>query len=378
MLTFQPGDIFGQLAIRSFLGAGNDGEIYAARHVHTDDDFALKVSHAAQRDNANAIRRALAAARGAYTVSHPNVVKVHDLGCEDDGMVWIRMELLQGCNIATLLAWQGRLSVPMALAVGYEAACALSATHEAQIVHRDVKPNNLFLVNLGSGRTTIKLLDFSIAKVLPFSLATTMGRPALGTPGYMAPEQIYGAPAHPCFDIYALGMTLWTAIAGAHPWQAHMNDHAAMVMHHMRDMPPSLTEVAGAPPQIDDLVRRALFKDPAARYPSMAAFAHALQHARQWLDGEIFAGRWSGARPVREPAIPCAEVSRAYAELRPRPAAPEPARAPDARVIVETSRDAREPEDNAATVPLGMNLLALMPERDAVIPPPPPARKDPR
>ncbi|APR86123.1 Serine/threonine protein kinase [Minicystis rosea] len=379
MLTFKPGDVFGQLAIESFLGAGLHGEVYAVRHVHTDQSFALKVSHLVQRADANAVRRALTAAKGTYSIEHANVVKVFDLGCEDDGMVWIRMELLQGCSIATLLAWQGRLSPRMALAVAYEAAWGLAAAHEAQIVHRDVKPGNLFLVNLGRGRTAVKLLDFSVAKVLPDSVATTLGRNGLGTPGYMPAEQIFGAPAHPCFDIYALGMTLWTMLAGYHPFQAHLHDMHVIAQKQVYELPPSLAD-AGLPPSIDDLVRRAVLKDPSARYPSMTAFARAIGEAHVWLAEEIAAGRLSFPMPPMEPAIPGAITHRAYVppvSLRQAPSAPA---APAERVILAGVPDgAAEAEDVAATLPLGEEGLArFFPVRDAVIPPAPPDRKENR
>lgn len=373
MLTFNPGDVFGQLEIQAFLGCGLHGEVFAARHLHTDETFALKVTHLSDRHNANAVRRALMAARGTYAVDHANVVKVYDLGCEDDGMVWIRMELLQGCTISALLAWQGRLSPKMALSVAYEAAWALAATHEAQIVHRDVKPSNLFLVDLGS-RTTIKLLDFSVAKVLPFSLATTIGRHGLGSPGYVPGEQIYGAPAHPCFDVYGLGMTLWHMLAGFHPWQADLDDMGAIIQRHLRDMPPSLADVAGLPGPIDDLVRGALLKDPAARYPSMTAFARAIDGARAWLAAEEQAGRIRISSVRGEPAPPSGARVRAYAAPHAVAATP-PRPAPSERVMLAVD----EPDDTAATIPLGQSgLFAMMPERDAVIPPPPPTAKEQR
>lgn len=375
MPTFNPGDVFHQLAIDAFLGAGLHGEVYGVRHVHTGEAFALKVSHLVQRSDANAVRRALTAAKGTYSIDHANVVKVYDLGCEDDGMVWIRMDLLRGCSIAALLAWQGRLSAHMALSVAYEAAWGLAAAHEAQIVHRDVKPGNLFLVNLGAGRTAIKLLDFSVAKVLPDSLATTMGRNGLGTPGYMPGEQIFGAPAHPCFDIYALGVTLWTMLAGCHPFHAQLHDVGAIIQKQIHEMPPSLVEVAGLPRPIDDLVRRAVLKDPAARYPSMTAFARAIDDARGWLAAEVRAGRIKLPIVGNEPASPGdPRRVRAYAGALPAPAAPPRELAPEPRVVITA-----DPDDNAATLPLGESgLFNLIPVRDAVIPAPPSNRKEPR
>jgi serine/threonine-protein kinase len=362
--TFKPGDVLHQLVIEELLGVGLHGEVYAVRHRHTGDRFALKTTPLVARSDASAVRRALTTARGAYGIDHANVAKVFDIGCEDDGMVWMRMELLRGCTIATLLSWQGRLSPIMALSVAYEAAWGLAAAHEALVVHRDVKPANLFLVNLGAGRTAVKILDFSIAKVLPHSVATTLGRDALGTPSYMSPEQLYGAPAHPCFDIYALGLTLWEMLAGRHPFHAELGDMTALLAKQVRVMPPSLVEAAGMPQPIDDLVRRAVQKDAAARYPSMIAFARALDGARAWLAAEIHAGRFSFPMPPSEPAIPGDSFVRAYAAPAPVPVAPRPSPEPAARVIVAESEP--DPFDVAATLPLGGGGLdSLLAPRDS-------------
>jgi serine/threonine-protein kinase len=376
MPTFNPGDTFHQLAIEKLLGAGFHGEVYAVRHLHTGERFALKVSHAVDRSDANAVRRAITAARGTYSIDHANVVEVFDLGCEDDGMVWTRMELLKGCTLAALIAWQGRVSPLLALSVAYEAAWGLAAAHEALVVHRDVKPGNLFLVDLGSNGTAVKLLDFSIAKVLPDSVATTFGRNALGTPAYMSPEQLYCAPAHPCFDIYALGLTLWEMLAGYHPFHADLRDMPALLVRQVREVPPSLVQAAGLPQPIDDLVQRALRKDAATRYPSMVAFARALDDARRWFGAEVSAGRIVLPAYANEPAPPGVPAHlRACVVPVPAQAAQPRAAGPEPRVILA----ADEPEDAAATLPLGESgLFELIPLRDAVIPPPPAKPKEPR
>jgi serine/threonine-protein kinase len=377
MPTLQPGDTFQQYVVEHSLGAGLHGEVLAVRHRHTGEPFALKVTHLANRGDANAIRRALTAAKGTHTIDHANVVKVHDLGVEDDGMVWMRMELLKGCTVAALLAWQGRLSPMLALSVAYEACWALEATHSAQIVHRDVKPANLFLVDAGPDHTEVRLLDFSIAKVLPQGIATTVGRAGLGTPAYMGPEHLYGAPAHPCFDIFSLGMTLWHALAGFHPWHAYLADMPALIARQVHDTPPSLVDVAQLPRPVDELVRRAIAKDPAARFASPSAFARAIDDVRGWLVQETTAGRLRMVVPRNEPAVPGPRGPRQeYAPPTvPRPAArPEPPR--DTRVIVAQREIAIDPLDVAVTLPLDTaGFAAMMPPRENV-PPPLPAALD--
>ena len=277
-------------------------------------------------------------------------------------MVWMRMELLQGCTLARLLAWQGRLSPLLAISVAYEAAWGLAAAHEAQIVHRDVKPANLFLVDRGQGRTALKVLDFSIAKWLAGEVTTTLGRASQGTAAYMGPEQLYGAPAHPCFDIYALGMTLWEMLAGFHPYVRDLQDMTALVVRQVREMPPSLSAGLSLPAEVDRVVFRALAKDPGARYPSMSAFARAPADLRAFLVGEEQAGRVRFHRFAREPAPPGNSVQqRAYVAPAPVPAAPAPRTAQWPTVIVSAPTDGLS--GLAATLPLDGGLADLFLER---------------
>src|SRR5208282_5455793 len=160
-----------------------------------------------------------------------------------------------------LLARQGRLSLPFALAAAIEAAFGLHAVHEAQIIHRDVKPSNLFYT---TGRA-VKVLDLSLAKVFPEGLETTVGgrRLGLGTPAYSAPEQLEGLVRPDVrFDVYGLGITLWEMLAGQNPFAAALDDMTELIKRQLTVMPPLLADVAGLPPRVDAVVRRALTKDP--------------------------------------------------------------------------------------------------------------------
>jgi serine/threonine-protein kinase len=304
MPIFQPGAVFHHLRIERFLAAGSHGEVFAARHVATGETFALKVVKLADPADVGAVQRALAAARGAFGVDDPNVVKVHDIGCEAGGLVYLVMELLQGCSLDALIRW-GRVSPVFALSVGIEAARGLAAVHGALIVHRDVKPSNLFLVNASPRHSAIKVLDFSLAKVFPEGIETTSGRRAgLGTPAYMAPEQLAGAVPHPGFDVYGLGLTVWELLAGCHPFEAALRDPEALIRAQRGSMPPLLSEIADLPPRIDDVVRRAIAKQPASRYPTMAEMKRALGELRAWLVDEDRGGRVIFAVPTGQPPMP--------------------------------------------------------------------------
>jgi serine/threonine-protein kinase len=344
---FQPGDVFRSFKIERFIASGAHGDVHEVQNLATGERLALKTLRLADRADARKVARALATARGAHAVDHPNVAKVFDLGCEPDGTVYLLTELLQGCTIEKVLRW-GRSSVVFALSVAIEAGKGLAAAHLAAIVHRDVKPSNLYLVNVAPHRTAIKVLDFSLAKVFPEGLETTAGhRAGLGTPAYAAPEQLIGATPHPRMDIFGLGMVLWELLAGRHPFQESLHDPQALLDKQRNAMPPLLSEIDDLPPRIDDVVRRALAKDPAARFPTMMEMVRALVELRAWLVQEQRAGRIYLVVPPGEVASPGDvnpyEIGIARASAPPAPAATIHAL------------------DPAATLPFGVDARTLWP-----------------
>ncbi|APR86225.1 serine/threonine protein kinase [Minicystis rosea] len=353
MHTFKSGDRFFHYAVGRLLGEGFHGAVHEIIHAHTGDRFALKVMHLENVGNARMVQRALAEARGTYGIDHANVIKVFDLNCEASGLVWMRAELLEGETIAELLARLGRLSPLFAISVALDVAHGLHAAHEAQVIHRDVKPANLFYVR----RTrTIKVIDFSIAKIFPEGLQTTMGRAGMGTPAYMSPEQLEGASPMPAFDVYALGMTLWQMLTGRHPFQDALNHSSELFRKQFSEMPPLLSEVAHLPAKLDRVVRRAVAKDPAERYATMKELAQDLAELRAWLEHEADAGRIVLRAPPGEPPIPGdARSRRDYTPPTALPRTDTPASAPNARVVVpEPAPHQRHTGSGLArTVPLG-------------------------
>jgi serine/threonine-protein kinase len=242
------------------------------------------------------------------------------------------MDRLEGETLAALGASLGRLSPLFALGAAIDAAHGLSAAHEAQVIHRDVKPDNLFYERL---TRRVVLIDFSIAKVFPEGLETTMGRAGMGTPAFMSPDQLEGALPSPAFDVYALGMSLWALLAGRHPFQTALRDPQEMIRRQFSEMPPLLADVARLPPAIDAVIRRAVAKDPAARYPTMKEMAQALTDLRAWVAGEAAAGRVLLRVPPGEPPPPAdVQHRRDYTPPRALPRAEHPALAEPARVLV--------------------------------------------
>jgi eukaryotic-like serine/threonine-protein kinase len=279
--VFQPGDVFrDHYVVEGFLGEGASGQVYAIRHRFTQRRFALKVGHLADRGNASKVARSLAEARATYILSHRNVVVVEDLACEADGMVWQRMELLDGSSIAALLDRYGAFSPITAIDIVIHAAWGLQAAHENLIVHRDVKPSNVFVTAAGE----IKVLDFSLAKVRFLDLETTRGRHPKGTVAYMSPEHISGADATPQFDVFGVGIMLWEMLVGRLPYDDRPEATPFEdVRRQLQEEPASLVTAAGLPGYCEDVVRAAIAKDPARRYEGMWALVQALSGLRARL-----------------------------------------------------------------------------------------------
>lgn len=335
--VFQPGDRFrNQLDVVRLIGEGYSGQVYEVNHIHKQERFALKVMHLEDTADAEKVARALAAARAHYAIQHANVVRVEDIGCEPDGMVWALSELLTGATVGALIGMgspqQRRLSPRLALTIAIEAAWGLAAAHENGVIHRDVKPENLFLTKDRS----IKVLDFWFAKVFPAGLKTTKGKVGLGTLAFMAPEHLRGATPTPAFDVYGLGVTLWLMLSGSHPFEAHLRDTQELIRHQLNVAPLPVAVLAGLPSYADDVVLRALAKEPADRYPTIRAMAGALSALLERLERDAAEGKVRLDPLPGEPMLAertSVDGKRDYQSPRPTPD-PDVLRFPSASVKV--------------------------------------------
>ncbi len=258
------------------LGEGGMGVVYAATDLKLERPVALKLLRSDLPDRALR-ERFWREARAAAALNHPAICQVHEIG-EADGAPFIVMELLEGESLADRIA-RGPFGAAEAIRVGLEVLNALAALHRRSLVHRDVKPSNVFV--LADGR--IKLLDFGL--VLPVSSgpsaatlpALTMTGMVVGSPGFMSPEQIRGTAVDGRTDLFALGAVLYQAIAGRPAFHGITPlDAMHSVLH---DSPPRLPGGAGLD-ALDRVIRRALAKSPDERYPdaeTMAADLRALQ-----------------------------------------------------------------------------------------------------
>ena len=353
---FKPGDPFRgrQYVVESFLGAGASGQVYAVRHLFTGDRFALKVGHLKDRRDAKKVARSLIEALAGYRIRHQNVVRVLDLACEDDGMVWQLMELLEGKSIGELLQRYGRFSPLYAIDVATEVAWGLSAAHDQQVIHRDVQPSNIFVTTSG----VVKVLDFSLAKVIPSGLQTTQRKRSFGTAPYMAPEQMKGAPANPQFDVHALGFVLWQMLVGRHPFEETLRDFKALILRMMNEIPPSLS-VVGLPSYCDDVIRAATNKRPEDRFAGMWPFARALMDLRERLLADRSVAHLVRSPPTWERQHPIARDpsgARAYLGPKSLPENPSAPRVPSARVVVPEGSTGSQEKSGASGRPAASPL----------------------
>ena len=331
--TFKPGEVFrGQHRILDFLGEGLHGEVYRVEHVHTGDLFALKVLRLVHTRDVSQVQRALRTAKASFKIQHENAVLVHDIGCEDDGKVWLLMELLDGVSLgASLARTAGKVSLPFAFHVVVSVGWAVDAAHELQVIHRDLKPDNLWVTDRG----VVKVLDWSIAKVIPDGVKTTQRSTGLGTAPYTDPAILRGGKADARADVYALGMILYEMLAGRHAFWDVFRNTAEMVRRQLFVEPEPLSAAAGLPPYVDDFMRRAISKDPDARFLSMAEMVKAAVVLRDRLLADAARGILDIVPvPGEGPICEDPRGERAYAPLARLPEPAEPPPVPSQRVVV--------------------------------------------
>ncbi len=253
--------------VERFAGAGAMGLVYRARDAQTDEWVALKVlAH-------GSAERFLREARALAEVSHPHIVRYVDHGHTEAGEPYLAMEWLDGTDLAQKLA-AGPLPIAQALGLTRSIAGALAVAHGCGVVHRDVKPSNLFLVAGDPAR--VKVLDFGAARFIQTTSAPTASGIVLGTPGYLAPEQVNDDQrVDGRADVFSLGCVLFECLAGR---PAFVAQHVlALLGKILREDPPPLRQLAPhAPKDLEDLLIAMLAKDPAARPADMVTIADAL------------------------------------------------------------------------------------------------------
>ncbi len=266
--------------IQALLGTGSFSAVYRAQHVHTGALVALKVlkRKLESMGDDTVVERFLREARSAATVGSEHIVHVVDAGRTNDGLTFLALEYLEGEGLDAIQE-RGPVPLPRAVDLGLQVLEGLAATHQAGIIHRDMKPANVFVIQRG-GRDFVKLLDFGISKIHAEDVrALTMTGVAMGTPSFMAPEQFVDAKTvDERADLYSVAVMLFELLAGRKPLISA--SYAEAVMNARFEEPPALWTVAPTVSKtISDVVMKGLAKKKEQRWASATEFAAALTSA---------------------------------------------------------------------------------------------------
>ncbi len=268
----------GRYKLEKVIGTGAMGEVWLARHRALKQAVAVKVLKPGGTEQIT-VARFEREVRAMTLLRHPNTVRVLDYGRTADGLWYYVMELLEGETLSALIKREGPLSPARAVAMVEQAARALGEAHAAGVVHRDLKPDNLFVTKLGGEADFIKVLDFGVAKVLTPDAENpdlTSDNALLGTPAFMSPEQIAGDATNARSDVYALGAVLFYLLTGKKVFSAATV--SALLVKHMHDTPsPPSTLAPAVSASLDALVLRCLAKQPDERFADGAKLAEALR-----------------------------------------------------------------------------------------------------
>jgi serine/threonine protein kinase len=282
------GDVIGQYRVLEFLGEGGMGTVFEVEHAALMRRYALKVlrTKVIERD-AGAAQKFLREARTAARVRHPNIVDVVDFGYLPDGRPYFVMELLEGQSLADLVAG-GALSPGEVVTIARQLANALAAAHDRGVVHADVTPSNVLVVDAGddttpAGELHVKLVDFGLAELAGEGLRDENPEFVLGTPAYISPEQLRGLAPTDRSDQYGLGAVLFELLTGHPPF--HHDDLRSLCMMHLTAPIPTVESPHGPlPPKLADIVTTCLQKTPQARFPGMRALLSALDEIERVTD----------------------------------------------------------------------------------------------
>jgi serine/threonine protein kinase len=271
--VLSPGSKFGGYEVESVVGLGGIGILYRARQLRLDRPVALKLVEPDAARDPVVRERLRREARVVAALDHPNVVPLYEAG-EKDGTVYIVTRWVDGTELGTLLNRDGPMEPAQAARTAAQIAAALEEAHSKGLVHRDIKPSNVILTAEGHAYLT----DFGLAKRAETAAGLTGADQLLGTVDYVAPEVIEGSEPDARSDVYGLGCVLYEMLSGEPPFSAQKGGMAKMWAHVNSD-PPSLRDrQVDVPPGLEEVMRRAMSKDPSAR-PTAAKFRSSVLRA---------------------------------------------------------------------------------------------------
>jgi eukaryotic-like serine/threonine-protein kinase len=265
------------------------GRVYRARHLLMDRPVAIKVLRSRLVENEAARTRFQLEARAAVRLHHNNAVSVTDFGHTADGCVYIVMELLEGRTLREILSKEAPLETARAISIMLQASAAVAAAHEAGIIHRDLKPSNILVTQSANMPSTVKVLDFGIAKLAADTFeddeeatAITLSGTPIGTPRYMSPEQYEGHELTPAADVYSLGVILYEMLTGMAPFTGSTPLEIALKHVHQPLVPPREI-IAAIPENVERVVLHALEKQPEERPANAGQFRQELLETAERL-----------------------------------------------------------------------------------------------
>jgi serine/threonine protein kinase len=351
--------------IRGRLGHGGQAWIYLGQHIFTAREVAIKIIYSPQGVTREMLVRGKSEARALGKLDHPNIVVMHDAGVTDEGLFYIVMELLRGHSLRATLAARGRLGVEEMLRLAIQAGEAVQAAHELHMIHRDLKPDNIFLTK----DNRLKVLDFGIAKMLNEIGFTTRKDIVIGSLLYMSPEQVQGLPISAQSDICALGLMTFEALIGKHPsllvFERDLIERkepyrtatlADIPVIQAGRMPPMLSDLdPEIPHYVAQVVHRSIEKVARHRFSSMRELVSALRVCLESVCRELpTRGTVANERDLSQRVLEASEVpssQRATPKLgihweragSPAPSTPKPVPAQAASVALETRIDQATP-----------------------------------
>jgi serine/threonine-protein kinase len=290
------GTMLGEYRIEAPLARGGMGMVFAAVHPVIGKRAAIKILSRELCSDPATVARFVDEARVVNQIGHPNIVDVFAFGAMPDGRQYLVMELLQGETLGARLARQP-LALVETCAILKQLARALAAAHEHGVIHRDLKPDNVFLVALRGEAPVVKLLDFGIAKLsyADHRVARTAAGAVVGTPQYIAPEQARGHRVDTSADVYAFGGMLFELLTGRPPFLA--DNASEMIAKHLMEPAPRPSDLAPVAPELDALVVAMLDKDPLAR-PTLDQVCDALDRAAARASAPQVAPAWRPSAPI--------------------------------------------------------------------------------
>ncbi|MEU4835268.1 Stk1 family PASTA domain-containing Ser/Thr kinase [Streptosporangium sp. NPDC023615] len=294
----------GRYRVESRIARGGMATVYLALDIRLDRTVAVKVMHRSLAEDPAFVRRFIGEAKSVASLSHPNVVHVFDQGTDGDN-VYLSMEYVPGRTLRDVLRARGRLPAREALEVMIPVLAALGAAHQAGLVHRDVKPENVLLADDGR----VKVVDFGLARAVEATNQTRTGV-MIGTIGYMSPEQVTAGATDARSDVYAAGIMLFELLTGRQPYEGETP--MSVAYRHVHDTVPTPSSVLpGSPPLLDNLVAAATARDPAHRPADATALLVAAVEAHRMLPRDS----------VPHPSVPIG-APHAHAAAAPEPPAP--------------------------------------------------------